>query len=354
MSADTSTTDQAPDATRVKADDVPQLLDAALALLNSGDIEGAVDKMILILQDYPEHPQTNGHLGRILLDVGQLDRAEPMLILAATASSWSDVEATRSLARLLRAQQKFDLAAKTLFQTYNATTVVRDDPTGRVFIDPALRLALSIELADALYLAGDFAQAADFFLSTAMRYTALAKEAATPTAFNLTAVWIKASTFYYPVGHRDLKRAENVFIEAVNANPNDVDLLYNLGLVLYTTGRVEQALVFFEQVLRLSRNQHVDTLAAYATALHSVRRFAQADGVYALALRAMPNHVVLLANYARLLFTLPGRLDEAVAILQRAYDLEPSHPDVLDAMREMGAEVVPNTPPGVVSSIEGA
>lgn len=354
MNVETTSGDSIVDAARVKADDVPQLLDAALAQLNAGDLEGAVDKMILILQDFPEHPQTNGLMGRVLLDVGQLERAEPMLILAATASNWSDVEATRALARLLRAQQKFDVAAKALFQTYNATTVVRDDPTGRLFIDPALRLTLSIDLAEALYLAGDFVQAADFFLSTAMRYTAMAKEAATPTAFNLTSVWIKASSFYYPAGHRDLKRAENVFIEAVNANPNDVDLLYNLGLVLYTTGRVEQSVVFFEQVLRLSRNQHTDTLAAYATALHSLRRFGQADGVYALALRAMPNHVVLLANYARLLFTFPGRLNEAVALLQRAYDLEPTHPDVLDAMREMGAEVVPNTPPGVVSSVQGA
>jgi tetratricopeptide (TPR) repeat protein len=336
------------EASKIAADHLQQLVHEADLLISTGNVEAAVDKLIPVLQDQPDHQQANAYMGAILLGLGQIETAEPLLITAASRANWTDASATINLAKVLRLQHKNDFALKSLFHTYNRTALTRktEEIDERVVIDPQLRLQLVVDIADTFYAMQNYSQAAEWYLSAAVRFATFAANAAQngqPVHFNLTQVWIQASTLYYPEGRSDINRAEAVFIQAVQFAPNDADLVYNLGLVLYMTDRAEQALVFFGEALRLTGNHHADALAAYATALHSLRRFEEAERVYVLALLQMPDHIVLLANYARLLHSLPGRTADTTLILQRAYDLDPSHPDVVVALQAVGARIIPNT-----------
>jgi tetratricopeptide (TPR) repeat protein len=104
------------------------------------------------------------------------------------------------------------------------------------------------------------------------------------------------------MGKRDLSRA--AYEEAIVKNPNNADLHFNLGIVHDTSGRPEEAIGAFEEVLRLD-----------------------------------PDRVAACENLGRSLCSL-DRFTEAIPYLRRALELAPSEDCVfflVGALLESGA-----------------
>jgi Flp pilus assembly protein TadD len=97
--------------------------------------------------------------------------------------------------------------------------------------------------------------------------------------------------------------------------------------VLHATSRVEQAVVFYDEALRL-RPTHSGAASNLATALHGMGRMADAAPLYVQAVQLSPNNAVLLSNYAIFLNSLK-RFQSAYNILMRALSIEPVSADTI-------------------------
>lgn len=97
--------------------------------------------------------------------------------------------------------------------------------------------------------------------------------------------------------------------------------------MLHATSRVEQAVVFYDEALRLQPT-HAGAASNLATALHGMGRLSDAAPLYAQAVQLSPNNAVLLSNYAIFLNTLK-RFQSAYNILMRAVSVEPVSADTI-------------------------
>lgn len=325
----------------ISDDDIKRLVTETEDLMSRGEVERAVDNLVQVLQLKPEHQQANAYLGAILLSLEQYDSAETLLLTAITASNWADVTSVMNLAKLLRIRGDFPLALRALMTSVNRTS-------DEIAVSDDLKLRLNIDVADTMIAAGNYSRAAEWYLMTALRFSTAERK--------LTAVWLQASTVYFPSQHRNNQFAETVLLQALQLpyNRDEPELIFTLGLVLYATDRLNEAIACYEQVLRLTNNQHGEALAALATSYHSGRRFVEAERYYVAASQLMQTNAVLFANYARLLHQLPGRQQEAVVVVQRAFNLDPQSAEVLQAVSELGLRIVQNSQEAPVTSTAGA
>jgi tetratricopeptide (TPR) repeat protein len=108
----------------------------------------------------------------------------------------------------------------------------------------------------------NYSLAADLYLESAMR-----------KPYDIDR-WVKASTILFPVEVRDLVFAENVLLEGIKNNPNSSVLMHNIGLVMHFTDRVDKAIRFYEEAIRLDSNdtsesKNINGLLNYAKILIS-------------------------------------------------------------------------------------
>jgi tetratricopeptide (TPR) repeat protein len=318
-------------------------------LLVVGRMEDSIDVLLPIFKSNPDHIETNALTGAILLSMQQFDLAEQFLYSAVSTSQWKHAGAVSNLAQLFLKTGATDLAAKTLSRGLAATE--NKDETG----------ALSLCFGDVAYSQQQYAQAAEWYLSAAVKR---------PTNVD---IWVKASTVRYPTSGRNLKLAENVLMQGLASNRNSAELLFCLGLSLHGRQQLPEAITFYEQALRTVDGASssssatgssgaaagagagaVDTsemVIALATALHASGAYAQALPWYLRAQQQADNasasatagagagakaNVVLLANHALLLHAL-GRGEEARHMLARAQAADPSNADVLRAAAEINA-----------------
>ena len=207
---------------------------------------------------------------------------------------------------------------------------------------------------------GDFKTAQDWFYQAAI---------SKPTNADY---WMQASTMMYPPEHRDFEIAEKVLLEGIidimnpstqvyrifchcshvypyfsllhastlfntlkgiGENPSEAKLVYQMGSVMHHTNRIEESIDYYEESLILDPEFH-RVKSPLATAYHSIRKFDEAQAKYAEAVQHEPENVILLANYALLLCTELGLLDDGMAIVRQAMVVDSNNEDVLRAESE--------------------
>ena len=293
-----------------------QFLESAKRKIVDGKLTESLDDLLQVISSRPDHQAAHAISGAVLLSLAQYDLAETMLYSAVRLSNWGDYNAVVNLASTIRAKGDNSLALKTLSK---ALQISREDNK-----DKDSSGILSAGLADTYFAMGSYATAADWYLAASLR---------NPTNIDY---WIKASTVRFPKAGQDMKFAENVLLQGIAGNPNNADLIYNLGLVMYHSDQVDKAITMFEQAIRLNA-KHYDAAGALATAFHSIRRFEEALYYYDATLKNTPNNVVLLSNCAMLLNSI-GRKQDGLNLAKRAYTINPNSADVLKAFAEIGID----------------
>lgn len=310
-----TSTDPAGVSSTISEEEAQQRMETNVTtLLNEKNFEKAIEELAQILDGRPDFLPAHSVLGAILLSLQQFETAETFLFNAVRLSNWSDYASVVNLATVLRQNGDKELALKTVLKGWqtakNAGTETR---------------ALAAAFGDCYMELGNYKSAAEWYLAAAVAYE------------NDGELWLKASTLRFPPSHQDRQAAENVLVTAVSKNENNPDLLNSLGLTLFNNNKVKEAIVLYEQVLRMDA-QNNNALLAIATAHHSIMQTDAALHYYDIALKRLPDNVTLLANCAMLLNSL-NRKQDALVMIQRAYALDPNNADVQRVIRDMNLEV---------------
>lgn len=292
---------------------IANLVEESKSMIMEGRVESSIDHLLPIFKSRPDHTEANALVGAVLLSIHRFELAEQFLYSAVNSSNWKNSGAVANLAQVFMQTDSIPLAVQTLRKGLEA--VNNNDETG----------ALSLCFGDVTYAAGNYSEAADWYLLAALKR---------PTNID---IWVKASTVRYPTTGRNLKLAENVLVQALAMNRESSDLLFNLGLAMHGSGRLSEAITFYQEAQRTNPANHEIT-AALATALHASGQFSQALAQYVAAETAEPStSPVFLANYALLLNSL-GRKQEGRNLAIRALNADPNNADAIRAMRECTAE----------------
>ncbi|RYG64529.1 hypothetical protein EON64_13790, partial [archaeon] len=244
-----------------------------------GQVEGALDHLVPLLQSNPNHAAANALAGALLLSLGQLEAASPFLYHALFLSNYTDYRSAVNLASLLRQQDTPYEALKILTRTYRALDNQQ-----------SLELSLVCEQLGAIFHAlGRYAVSSDWYLHAAHRR---------PRSPDL---WVWASSLRHPREHVNLRLSENVLLTAVSFNAQSPLLFYYLGLTQVWGGRGREGVALLEHALSLHRNttspstspsvpsdSRIDTtyanlLSALATAYHALGEEGAAAHYYAQA-----------------------------------------------------------------------
>jgi tetratricopeptide (TPR) repeat protein len=291
------------------ADDaISRLLDTSRNLLTEGKIEESVDNLLPVFQTRPDHTESNALVGAILLSVQKFDLAEQFLYSAVNTSQWKNTAAVSNLAQVFMHTDAVPLAVKTLRRGLDA--IGNDDSAG----------TLTLCFGDLAYSVGNYSDAAEWYLMAALKR---------PSSVD---VWIKASTVRFPLPGRNYKLAENVLMQALDLNRDSTEVLFSLGLAMHGTGRLTEAITFYQEALRMG-STNPEIAPTLATALHAMERFPEALEFYQRAEPSQGDNAVFLANYAMLLNAM-GRKAEGRALAVRALGVDANSADAIRAFRE--------------------
>jgi protein O-GlcNAc transferase len=111
--------------------------------------------------------------------------------------------------------------------------------------------------------------------------------------------------------------------EAIKALPNDLGALMNYGMALRAAGRADQALEVFERALAIQPNM-AEALYNRGVTLADLQRFEMAVEAYDRALVIQPEMAAAQVNRAMALAAM-GRLDDALAAYDRLLAMQPSN-----------------------------
>ena len=306
--ADDAADDSTPPPTP-NPEEVAALVQQATEFLEKKDMNGVIDSFFGVLDLDPSRIDVKTVLGSILLQQQFYSLSIGLLYAAVLGSEWRYPPAVANLAEALRQDGENELAREVAMKGWDAAG--NEDDSG----------TLQYVLGSIRATSGDYALASSWFLRAA-----LAKQ--TNVEF-----WLQASTMTYPEEHKDLEFAEKILTQGIEVNPSDARLVYYMGTVMHHTDRVTEAIKYYEESLRLEPTFH-RVKSTLATAYHSVRRMEEASAKYADAVQYEPENVVLLANYAMLLCSELGQVEEGSSLVEQAKQINPYHEDVLRAEME--------------------
>ena len=135
--------------------------------------------------------------------------------------------------------------------------------------------------------------------------------------------------------HKELARRMAGWEQMVRLDPGHPHAHANLGHVMLTLGRLDEAIQHYEQHVKISPNE---ASAHYnlANALHAAGRLDEAISRYEAALVLSPSHAPAHNNLGSALLAL-GRVDEAIGHYRRAIALDPV---LADAHNNLGIALV--------------
>jgi len=142
-----------------------------------------------------------------------------------------------------------------------------------------------------------------------------------------------------------VKEAEDVFEEAVKLQPDMVEAISGLGNVIEKRLNDNLDIKRKKQFLEIARLHHEkamsllpdnnDVIVNYATFLqtHEAKRHEEAEELFKTVLSRDPQHACALCNLAGLHY-IKGRREEAMALYERAFLLQPRRSEVADMLSE--------------------
>ena len=122
-----------------------------------------------------------------------------------------------------------------------------------------------------------------------------------------------------------LQKAKTLYRKILKADPDNVDALHMLGLLLHQSGEHETAIRLFNQVIERSK-ESTEVYTNLGSALQSCNRIDEAITAFRQAIRINPNYTLAHNNLGNALRDV-GENDEAIASFQHALSLSPT--DVL-------------------------
>lgn len=282
----------------------------AKSLIHASNMKGASESLLLALELHPDSLEANSLLGSCYLLLGRPELAEGFLYSAVRLSKWVDPVSIANLAEALRMNGDLNLAVQVAMKGYES--LGRKDESGMVEY-----------ILGACYLEQKkYSIASEWFLAAAMHQP-----------HNIDA-WLYASTMKFPESQRtDYKYAENVLLQGMQENPNAVELVFQMGMVMFYTQRSTQAIKCFDFVIK-QEPAHKQAHAMLATALHAMGSEHAMDALsaYNEAIKYNTDNAVLHANFGLLLhseFATQGQVntDDIVRLADRALQLDPSIED---------------------------
>jgi tetratricopeptide (TPR) repeat protein len=123
----------------------------------------------------------------------------------------------------------------------------------------------------------------------------------------------------------NLREAEVLYRQILQAQPGHVDALHMLGIVAHQVGKNDLAVTYIQQAIRL----YPEFPAAYSNlgiALRELGKVEEAISSYRQALRLKPDYAEAYYNLGNALFH-QGKVEEAIASYREALRLKPNYSD---------------------------
>lgn len=293
--------------------DLSFLVAQAKDLYRAGDFIRTLELLTPALEQSPDDFGANKVLGSALLALRKPDLAESYLFKAVQLSNWTDASLVANLAESLQLNGDFDLALRVLERGY--LSMNQTDTTGQI----------PYEFGVFYERNKNFSAAADWYLVSAL------------TQGDNADAWLRASTLMFPPASWNLKFAENVLSQSVKSNPSNVALIFDLGVVLQSSGRPDEAVLLYVEALRLDPD-HSGALTNLASALHSMNRKDEARILYdrmlssalasvtqSRAFEQAPGVAIALGNFASMLLEESSSLRKAVEVAYYASEIDRSN-----------------------------
>jgi|GEM_PF-153278 len=312
-----------------------QQLEHAVALHNGGNLPAAAAEYERLVAAHPGEWEPQFLLGVLRFQQGDLATARSHLERAVElnpkhADAWFYLgevgNALGDAAGAARAYQRATgLAPRQAFAWFGlglAREQLGDRPGARTAYQQAV--AIRPDFAEALNNLGSLAQAeAASDEAIALFRSALAAKPGMPAAaINLAALQIDVLDDY-PAAVQTLR-------QAIEANPADAGLHFQLGTVYGRLGRSSDARIAYEAAIALAP-RHADALNNLGVLHFQAWRNPEAEDCYRRALAAQPGHVHAWSNLGNLLLRL-GRFDAAVDAFEQALAARPGMEEALNGL----------------------
>jgi tetratricopeptide (TPR) repeat protein len=153
-------------------------------------------------------------------------------------------------------------------------------------------------------------------------------------------ICLDRSLFWLAVAHErveDYPGAHDAIVRALEANPKDINYLYEAAFIAQRISRYEEALGYLALLHQQEANLKLSRFLA-GSCQQALGKFAQAVGEYELALRYTPDYAQTYANLGYALQSL-GRFREACGYFEKFLKLEPGDREVsaaIEACRPAG------------------
>lgn len=125
---------------------------------------------------------------------------------------------------------------------------------------------------------------------------------------------------HYQTG--DLKQTERICKEILKKQPNNLDMLYFLGIVCYQRQKYDSSIKYIKKYLQFSPTNS-DAYYNLGQAFYKNEQFDDAIKCYQKALKLNPNFIDACINLGNL-FQKKGQLDEAITYYHRAIEINPN------------------------------
>ena len=275
------------------ADEVAEVLGAAIGLHRAGKLQEAASLYGQILEHDPHHADATHGMGLIAYQTDRSDKAVDLL-RAALALVPDQAEWHCDMGVVLADRGEPDEVVK----CYERALAIR----------PNYELALK-NLGFALQTQGKLDEAAKLYRH------ALAVNPKSATVHNNLGNLLRCQGL--------MEDATACFRRALEAEPNFADAHNNLGNMLKEQGRLEQAVASYRRALEIDP-RHVSANNNLGNSLKSQGKIEEAAACYRRVIAVRPDHVLAYCTLADLALS-QGRKDDAISLLRYAVELDPSN-----------------------------
>lgn len=115
--------------------------------------------------------------------------------------------------------------------------------------------------------------------------------------------------------------AQKKYEEILNIDPNHINTLNNLGIILFTNKKINDAINLFKKVISID-NKNIDGLNNLGLALFNIKNFVEAESCFKQILKKN-NKIMSTYNNLAIVLKEQGKYNESIDILKKAIKIDP-------------------------------